>query len=193
MSVQIVALVGSLRAGSHNRQLAQAAVRHAPAGVSVQLFEELGGVPLYNEDYDTDGQVSPAAGRLREVVAAADGLLLVTPEHNGTMPAALKNAIDWLSRPFGASAISGKPVAVIGTAYGQYGGVWAHDEARKAAGIAGGRVLDVAVSIPNSVVRFAEQHPADDQQVVSQILQAITDLAAAAPSVGINSAMGGDR
>jgi NAD(P)H-dependent FMN reductase len=181
MSVQIVALVGSLRAGSHNRQLAQAAMQHAPAGVSVRLFEELGGVPLYNEDDDTDGQVSPAAGRLREMVAAADGLLLVTPEHNGTMPAALKNAIDWLSRPFGASAISGKPVAVIGTAYGQYGGVWAHDEARKAAGIAGGNVLDVEVSIPNSVVRFAEQHPADDQEVVSQLRQAITDLAAAVP------------
>jgi NAD(P)H-dependent FMN reductase len=188
MSVQIVALVGSLRAGSHNRQLAQAAVRHAPAGVSVRLFEELGGVPLYNEDYDTAGQVPPAAARLREVVAAADGLLLVTPEHNGTMPAALKNAIDWLSRPFGASAISGKPVAVIGTAYGQYGGVWAHDEARRAAGIAGGTVLDVAVSIPNSAVRFAEQHPADDQEVVSQVRQAITGLAAAAASgIGIAS------
>ena len=74
-------------------------------------------------------RVDPEA--LRAAAADADAVLAITPEYNGTIPAVLKNAIDWLSRPFGASAIKGKPVAVIGTALGQYGGVWAHDETRK--------------------------------------------------------------
>jgi NAD(P)H-dependent FMN reductase len=78
-----------------------------------------------------------AADRLRAEVQSANALLLVTPEYNGTMSGALKNAIDWISRPFGAGAITGKPVAVIGTSHGRYGGVWAHDDARKSARIAG--------------------------------------------------------
>jgi NAD(P)H-dependent FMN reductase len=86
------------------------------------------------------------------------------------MPASLKNAIDWLSRPFGAGALSGKPTAVVGTAFGQFGGVWAQDEARKAAGIAGAKVLeDVKLAVPGSMIRFAELHPKDDAEVVEQI------------------------
>jgi NAD(P)H-dependent FMN reductase len=82
-----------------------------------------------NEDVDRPGAVA-AADRLRAEVQSADALLLVTPEYNGTMSAALKNAIDWISRPFGAGAITGKPVAVIGTSHGQYGGVWARTTTR---------------------------------------------------------------
>lgn len=100
--VQVLALVGSLRSGSHNRQLAEAAVKHAPDGVEVTLYEGLAEVPFYNEDIDTDERRPAAATRLRETAARADAFLLVTPEYNGTMPAVLKNAIDWLSRPFGS-------------------------------------------------------------------------------------------
>ncbi|MER6619102.1 MULTISPECIES: NADPH-dependent FMN reductase [unclassified Streptomyces] len=177
MSVRILALVGSLRAGSHNRQLAEAAVKLAPAGADVALYEGLAEIPFYNEDIDVEGDVPAAATRLREAAAGADALLLFTPEYNGTMPAVLKNAIDWLSRPYGAGAISGKPVVVIGTAFGQYGGVWAHDEARKSVGIAGGKVIDdIKLSIPGSVTRFAETHPADDDEVAAQLTEAITRL-----------------
>ncbi|WP_235658528.1 NADPH-dependent FMN reductase [Mycolicibacterium moriokaense] len=76
---------------------------------------------MYNDDFDQTGSVA-AEDRLRAETQSADALLLVTPEYNGTMAAALKNAIDWISRPFGAGVISGKPVAVIGTSHGQYGG-----------------------------------------------------------------------
>ena len=179
MSVRILALVGSLRAGSHNRQLAEAAVKLAPAGADVALYEGLAEIPFYNEDIDVEGDVPAAATRLREAAAGADALLLFTPEYNGTMPAVLKNAIDWLSRPYGAGAISGKPVVVIGTAFGQYGGVWAHDEARKSVGIAGGKVIDdIKLSIPGSVTRFAETHPADDAEVVERLTGVVTGLAA---------------
>ncbi|QTE02552.1 NAD(P)H-dependent oxidoreductase [Streptomyces cyanogenus] len=177
MSVRILALVGSLRAGSHNRQLAEAAVKLAPEGVEVELFEGLADVPFYNEDIDVEGSVPAAAVRLREAADAADAFLLFSPEYNGTIPAVLKNAIDWLSRPYGAGAFGGKPVAVIGTAFGQYGGVWAQDEARKAVGIAGGKVIeDIKLSIPGSLTRFAETHPADDAEVAAQLTEVVARL-----------------
>ena len=177
MSVRILALVGSLRAGSHNRQLAEAAVKLAPEGAEVVLFEGLADIPFYNEDIDVEGDVPAAAAKLREAAAGADAFLLFSPEYNGTIPAVLKNAIDWLSRPFGAGAFTGKPVAVVGTAYGQFGGVWAQDEARKAVGIAGGKVIeDIKLSIPGSVVRFAETHPADDAEVAAQLTDVLARL-----------------
>jgi NAD(P)H-dependent FMN reductase len=178
MSVRILALVGSLRAGSHNRQLAEAAVKHAPEGADVELYEGLAEVPFYNEDIDVEGNVPAAAAQLREAAGRADAFLLFSPEYNGTMPAVLKNAIDWLSRPYGAGALTAKPVAVVGTAFGQFGGVWAQDEARKAAGIAGGAVLeDVKLSIPGSVTRFAETHPADDAEVVASLTEVLRKVA----------------
>src|SRR5258705_4186019 len=141
MSTRILTLIGSLRSGSDNRRLAEAAAKLAPSGISVEIFEFLADVVLYNEDIDRLGAVS-AADRLRAEVQSADALLLVTPEYNGTMSAALKNAIDWISRPFGAGVISGKPVAVIGTSHGQYGGVWAHDDARQSSNYSGANVLN---------------------------------------------------
>ncbi|MFC5911136.1 NAD(P)H-dependent oxidoreductase [Streptacidiphilus monticola] len=180
MSVKIAALVGSLRAGSHNRQLAEAAVKVAPEGVEVVIVEGLADVPFYNEDIDVEGAAPAAAVALRTAAADADAFLFFSPEYNGTIPAVLKNAIDWLSRPYGAGALSGKPVAVVGTAYGQFGGVWAQDEARKAAGIAGAKVLEEAkLSVPGSVVRFAETHPVDDEEVTGQLVTVLEQVAAA--------------
>ncbi|BAJ27104.1 MULTISPECIES: NAD(P)H-dependent oxidoreductase [Kitasatospora] len=181
MTVRVLALVGSLRAGSHNLQLAEAAVRHAPEGVTVEIHRGLADVPFYNEDLDVPDAAPAAAAALRAAAQEADALLLVSPEYNGTIPAVLKNAIDWLSRPYGAGAISGKPVAVVGTALGGYGGVWAQDEARKSAGIAGGAVLDEArLSIPSSGTRFAATHPADDAEAVAGLRQVLDQLAAKA-------------
>ncbi|BBC38194.1 FMN reductase [Streptomyces graminofaciens] len=181
MSVRILALVGSLRAGSHNRQLAEAAVKHAPEGVEIELYEGLADVPFYNEDLDNEAALPATAARLREAAGQADGFLLFSPEYNGTIPAVLKNAIDWLSRPYGAGSFTGKPTAVVGTAFGQFGGVWAQDETRKAVGIAGGTVLeDAKLSIPGSVVRFAETHPADDAEVVTGLTQVLEQLTAQA-------------
>lgn len=178
MSVKILALVGSLRAGSHNRQLAEAAVKLAPAGVEVEVFGDLGNLPFYNEDIDA-GQPPAAAAELRAAAGAADAVLLLSPEYNGTMPAALKNAIDWLSRPFGTGALKDKPTAVIGTAFGQYGGVWAQDDARKAAGVAGAAIAeDIKLSIPGSVTRFTDNHPVDDAEVAGQLTEVLTQLAA---------------
>ncbi len=178
MSTRILALVGSLRSGSHNRQLAETAAERAPEGVAVELFEGLGDVPFYNEDVDNDADRPAAAQRLRDAAGQADALLLFSPEYNGTIPAVLKNAIDWLSRPYGDGALQGKPVAVVGTAFGQYGGVWAQDETRKALGIAGGAVLeDVKLSVAESIVRFAQLHPRDDEEIAAEVGRVVEQLA----------------
>ena len=143
---KVLALVGSLRAASINRQIAELATEAAPEGVAVTVFEGLGDLPFYNEEIDdvmnTDAPALAAVAALRAAAAEADAALVVTPEYNGSYPAVVKNAIDWLSRPFGDGALKGKPLAVIGGSFGQYGGVWAHDDTRKSFGIAGARVVE---------------------------------------------------
>lgn len=147
--IKVLALVGSLRVASINRQIAQLAADVAPDGVSVTVFEGLGDLPFYNEDIDTPDQVPAPVSALREVASQSDAALVVTPEYNGSIPAVIKNAIDWLSRPFGDGALKDKPLAVIGGAFGRYGGVWAHDDTRKSFGIAGARVSDaIKLSVP---------------------------------------------
>ena len=181
VTTRILALVGSLRAGSYNKQLAEAAVKYAPDGIDVDIFENLADVAFYNEDVDRPGAVA-AADWLRVEVQSADALLLVTPEYNGGIPASLKNAIDWISRPHGAGVISGKPLAVIGVSNGQYGGVWAHDGARKVASIAGASVLDdVTLSVPHGATRFATTHPAHDHEIANAMPTILAALAAAVP------------
>jgi NAD(P)H-dependent FMN reductase len=144
---RVAVLVGSLRADSTNRKLAELLRDQAPAGVTLDLVDGLAELPFYNEDIDTPDAVPAAAAALRERVGSADRVLAVTPEYNGTMPAVLNNAIDWLSRPYGVSALSGMPFGVVGTTPTQYGGKWSHADAARSAGIAGAIVVeDVTVS-----------------------------------------------
>jgi NAD(P)H-dependent FMN reductase len=143
---RVAVLVGSLRADSTNRKLAELLRDQAPDGVTLDLVEGLDRLPFYNEDIDgTD--VPGTAAALRERVGGADRVLAVTPEYNGTMPAVLNNAIDWLSRPYGQSALTGKPFGVVGTTPTPYGGKWSHADALRSATIAGAVVVeDVTVS-----------------------------------------------
>ncbi|MFE2414026.1 NAD(P)H-dependent oxidoreductase [Kitasatospora sp. NPDC059408] len=185
MTLHILALSGSLRAGSHNRQLAETAVQLAPDGVAVELYEGLAAIPFYNEDTDHPDTVPAAAAALRDAAARADAIMLFTPEHNGTMSAVLKNAIDWLSRPHGAGALAAKPVAVLSATFGQYGGVWAQAEARKALGVAGAVVIeDVDLAVRSSADRFAHAHPRDDAEVAAALREAVHRTArSAGPAV----------
>jgi NAD(P)H-dependent FMN reductase len=174
--VKILALVGSLRAASINRQLAELAAETAPDGVAVTVFEGLGDLPFYNEDLDNER--SPASVvALREAAGKADAALVVTPEYNGSIPGVLKNAIDWLSRPFGNGALKDKPAAVIGGSFGQYGGVWAHDETRKSFGIAGPRVVeDLTLSVPFK--SLDGKHPRENAEVAANLRDIVGKLAA---------------
>jgi NAD(P)H-dependent FMN reductase len=129
-----------------NRKLAELLRDQAPEGVTLDLVDGLDQLPFYNEDLDgTDVPASAAA--LRERVGGADRVLAVTPEYNGTMPAVLNNAIDWLSRPYGQGALTGKPFGVVGTTPTPYGGKWSHADALRSATIAGAVIVeDVTVS-----------------------------------------------
>ena len=132
----VAVLVGSLRADSVNRQVAESLKASAPAGVEIEIVDGLAEVPFYNEDID-GAEVPAAAAALRDKVGAADRVLVVTPEYNATMPAVLNNAIDWLSRPYGQGAIVGKPLGVVGVTPTPYGGKWAHEDTQRSAKIAG--------------------------------------------------------
>ena len=170
-TTHVAVLVGSLRADSVNRKVAEYLRDHAPEGVTLDVVEGIDALPFYNEDIDT-GSAPEAAERVRDAVAQADGLLLVTPEYNGTMPAVLNNALDWLSRPFGTGAIQGKPFAAIGATPTPYGGKWSHDDARRSAGVAGARVLEeIVVSQP-----AAEGDVLADDEVVARLLSALESL-----------------
>ena len=113
----ILALAGSLRRASFNRGLVRAAIEVAPAGIVVTTFE-LRPVPLYDGDLEEAG-VPQAVVDLKAAIAAADGVLLCSPENNASVPAVLKNAIDWASRPQGV--IQGKPIALAGATPGGFG------------------------------------------------------------------------
>jgi NAD(P)H-dependent FMN reductase len=175
--VKVLTLVGSLRAASINRQLAELAADVAPDGVAVTIFDQLGELPFYNEDIDNEADVPAAVTALRAAAAEADAALIVTPEYNGSIPAVIKNAIDWLSRPFGDSALKDKPAAVIGGSFGRFGGVWAHDETRKSFGIAGPRVVEsIKLSVP--FLSLEGQAPRDHAETVANVRDAVGKLVA---------------
>lgn len=125
---KVAVLVGSLRKQSLNRKVALALAELAPANLHLSIVE-IGDLALYNEDID----VTPPAAytRFREQIGAADAVLFVTPEYNRSVPAALKNAIDVGSRPYGKSAWSGKPGAVISVSPGAIGGFGANHHLRQ--------------------------------------------------------------
>lgn len=109
-----VIFLGSLRGESTNRQLAEAFIRQLPDGDTAVIFEGLRDVPFYDEDLDVPGREPDAARALRAAVAGADGLVIITPEHNHTAPAVITNAIDWCSRPMGSGVLMRKPSLVMG-------------------------------------------------------------------------------
>ena len=118
----IVGLCGSLRRGSFNAALLRAAAALAPDGSRIDA-RTLHGVPLYDGDVEAAEGIPPAVTALKDAVAAADGLLLVTPEYNNGIPGVFKNAIDWMSRPPAdiAPVFGSKPVAVVGASPGGFG------------------------------------------------------------------------
>lgn len=177
---RILALVGSLRSGSINRQLAEAAAHTAPDGIEVDIYDGLGDIPFYNEDTDLPGEAPAAAESLRAAVAAADALVLFVPEYNGTIPAVLKNAIDWASRPYGAGSIKGKPIAVVSASISQNAAKWAHGDTVKSAGVAGGAIVESAhLHFGTIGQRFAQTHPREDAEALTQLAAVVTDVVAA--------------
>src|SRR6516164_8753219 len=120
--LRILGISGSLRRGSHNTNLLRAAAELLPPGVELEVYDGLRELPPYDPDLDVD-PAHPAVARLRDDIAAADGVLIATPEYNGSIPGVLKNALDWASRPFPDNALRGRPIAVLGASTGLFGAV----------------------------------------------------------------------
>jgi chromate reductase, NAD(P)H dehydrogenase (quinone) len=138
--MRVLAISGSLRRDSHNRQLLRAAAGLLPPEVELVVFEALKAIPPFDED--DEGAPALAVRTWRKAISDADALLFATPEYNSSIPGQLKNAVDWASRPSATAALRNKPSAVIGASTGMFGAVWAQAELRKALAAAGARVID---------------------------------------------------
>ena len=116
---EALAIAGSLRRDSFNRRLVRAATKLTPPGLLLQVYDDLGSVPLFNEDLEAGGPPDGVA-RLKAAVVRADGLLIATPEYNQSIPGVTKNMVDWLSRG-DPDALAGKPIAIMGATPGAWG------------------------------------------------------------------------
>jgi len=181
--VRILAVSGSLRAGSHNTQLLRAAAEAAPAGVEVELWEGIGDLPPYDEDLE--GAEAPAAvRRLREDWAAADAILFATPEYNGSVPGGLKNAVDWGSRPRLEAPLTNKTVAVVGASTGRFGALWAQADLRRILGVAGARVVGDELPVTHAHEKLDAEGRLLDEELRGRLRLLLKTLAAeAAPAL----------
>jgi chromate reductase, NAD(P)H dehydrogenase (quinone) len=163
--VRVLGISGSLRRDSRNSALLRAAGELVEAnGSEFEVFDGLKAIPPYDEDDDMGAGPLPAA-RFRAAIADTDALLFATPEYNSSIPGALKNAVDWASRPPAASPLRNKPVAVIGASTGMFGAVWAQSELRKVLGATGARVADVELAVGHADEHLdAAGHPTDAGQ-----------------------------
>lgn len=175
--MRVLAISGSLRRGSHNTALLRAAGARMPAGVELELWDGLEAVPPYNEDDDHES--APAAViALRSAVAGADAVLIATPEYNHSVPGALKNALDWVSRPIATNPLRNEPVAVIGASTGIFGAVWAQAELRKVLSAIGARVVDRQLAVGQAAERVAGG-AVDDQELLAELGEVVSELVAA--------------
>jgi chromate reductase len=138
--MRVLGISGSLRADSHNTRLLTAAGGLLPEHAELQMFDGLAAIPPYSEDHEHE--LPAAVAELMSAIAEADAVLFATPEYNASIPGALKNALDWVSRPIATTPLKAKPTAVIGASTGLFGAVWAQAELRKVLSTIGAQVVD---------------------------------------------------
>jgi chromate reductase len=173
--MRILGISGSLRRGSHNRRLLRAAGDALPPGAVLVEWEGLAGLPAFDEDLEA----SPPepVQELFDAVEDADALLIATPEYNASLPGALKNALDWASRPFPDNALKDKPAAVIGASTGLFGAVWAQAEVRKVLKASGAHVLESELPIGLADGAFTEGGALADPELATRLADVVSDLA----------------
>lgn len=161
--MRALALPGSLRSGSHNRELLRLAEAVGPGDLEVVTCDGLAELPPYHPDAEVP--TPPAVDRFRAEVRGADTVLIATPEYNGSIPGALKNALDWASRPeIMAGPFWGKPVAVVSASTGSFGGVWAQQDLKRVLKTMGARVVDapeVAVAKAHETLQAPDEELRD--------------------------------
>lgn len=166
----ILGISGSLRAGSHNTRLLRAAAELLPPGAELEVYEGLREIPAYVQG-DEESPPEPVM-RLKATLRHADAVLIATPEYNHSIPGALKNALDWVSRPLAGNPLMGKPTLVIGASTGMFGAVWAQAETRKVLGALGARVIDDELPVAKAPEGL------DDVQMRARLAELLRELTA---------------
>lgn len=166
-ALRILAVSGSLRRRSFNTALVEAAIELAPPGVELVRFAGIREMPHFDEDLEADGD--PSVDAWRSALRGADALLVATPEYNASLPSALKNAIDWASRPLSKTPFRGLPVAVMGASPGGLGSVRAQLHLRDALAAVGAHVLPA----PDVMVARAPERFDADLRLVDEPTRAV--------------------
>ena len=173
--MRILGIAGSVRRGSHNRRLLRAAGDMLPPGVELVEWEGLAGLPAFDEDQEN--APPPPVRAFLDAIEGVDALLIATPEYNASVPGALKNALDWASRPFPQNVLRHKPCAVIGASTGLFGAVWAQAEVRKALKASGAHVLESELPVGMADYAFAEGEDAlADPELTQRLKELLADL-----------------
>jgi chromate reductase len=173
--MRILGIAGSLRRGSHNRRLLRAAGDALPPGAVLVEWDGLGDLPAFDEDLELDPP--PAVQDFLDAIDEADALLIATPEYNASLPGALKNALDWASRPFPDNVLRDKPSAVIGASTGLFGAVWAQAEVRKVLKTGGAHVLEDELPVGMADSAFTEGGALADPELAARLADVVSDLA----------------
>ncbi len=172
--MRILGIAGSLRRGSHNRKLLRAAGTLLAPGVELVEWDGLAGLPAFDEDLElTPPDVVQA---FFAEIERADAILIATPEYNASLPGALKNAIDWASRPFPDNVLLRKPTAVIGASTGLFGAVWAQAEVRKTMKASGAHVIESELPVGMADSAFADDGALLDPDLTQRLKELLADL-----------------
>jgi chromate reductase len=175
--MRFLGISGSLRRESYNTQLLRAAQDLLPPGAELEIFDGLKAIPPYDAD---DDEPAPEPVRvLREAIARADAVLVVTPEYNASVPGVLKNALDWASRPHATNVLRGKPAAVVGASTGMFGAIWAQAETRKVLSTIGARVVDRELPVSEAPERFDADGALNDPDIAEVYEEILAELGAA--------------
>ena len=174
--MRILGISGSLRADSHNTRLLREAALQLPPGAELVIYDAaaLKAIPPFDEDDEHDP--AEAVEALRETIAQADAVLFATPEYNGSVPGALKNALDWVSRPVATNTLRNKPVAVVGASTGLFGAVWAQAELRKVLQTIGARVVDRELPLVQAHERWDDEGRLAEPELREQLADHVSAL-----------------
>lgn len=173
--MRILGISGSLRRGSHNRRLLRAAASALPPGAELVEWDGLATLPAFDEDVEERFIPGPVQ-ELFDAIDAADAVVVATPEYNASVPGALKNAIDWASRPYPDNVLNGKPVLVIGASTGLFGAVWAQAELRKVLRYVGAHVLESELPVGMADAAFAPDGALADPELGGRLESQLQDL-----------------
>jgi chromate reductase len=174
--MRLLGISGSLRRRSYNSALLEAAAAVVDCtAVEFVVWRGLADIPAYSEDLEAVA-VPACVARLRRELAEADAVLISTPEYNASVPGALKNALDWASRPFPANAFRDKRVAVIGASPGIFGGVWAQADLRRILGAIGAVVDDRQLTVGQAHEAFTHDGRLRDPRLAATLRAIVNGL-----------------